>query len=137
MLISGITFGIIESGIYGAQPDAFQISRPLGELMHPLLTGIAAAVAWRAAWGRKSWFTLPGILALLYVMFLHSANDGLLGLADKYKFLGLITPILFITLYFSIKPASRQLVPPDNVSNVPPKWRPLAPKTSETTTTSG
>lgn len=130
VVLSGVTFGIVEGTEYAFMPGSFQYSRPVGELMHPLLAGIAAAVAWRFAWGRKSWFTLPGVAALLYVMALHSINDGLIGLADKSKLLGYITPVMFVVLYFSMKFAARQLVPPDNVTNVPPMWRPVPPKRS-------
>jgi hypothetical protein len=56
VMISAVTFGVLESVQYAA----FGRVNP-SELLHPLLTSFVAAVAWRAASGRRSWFPVAGV----------------------------------------------------------------------------
>src|SRR5690349_19141226 len=61
VVTSAATFGVIEAARYGLSPDKFTWNRVGGEILHVLLTGFVAAVAWRAAWKRTSWVTTAGI----------------------------------------------------------------------------
>lgn len=127
VVLSAATFGIAEGGEYAAMPDSFDVMRPLEELQHPLYTGLAAAFAWRAAWGRSRWFTTTGVLAVVAAMALHSVNDGLIGLAGTSPGpVGLVTPTVLLVAYLALRHGARQLVPPDNVRHVSPRWRPIA-----------
>lgn len=133
VILSAMTFGVFEGSEYAAEPASFQVSRPVAELMHPMFIGFAAAYAWRAAWGRRSWFTRTGVLSVLAAMLLHSLNDGLIGLDTKA--LGIttfITPLVILIAYLAMKHAARQMVPPDNVERVSPRWRPVAPERTHT-----
>lgn len=126
VVLSAMVFGVFEGSEYAAQPDQFQIARPIGELQHPLYIGFAAAFAWRAAWGRRSWFTRTGVLAVLAAMALHSLNDGLIGLDTKDAGpVFLITPVVILVAFLAMKHGARQMVPPDNVEHVSPGWRPI------------
>lgn len=125
VLVSAMTFGVLEGGEYAASPEKFQIMRPLGELQHPMYIGFAAAFAWQAAWGHTSWFTRTGVLAVLAAMGLHSLNDGLIGLdTNDTGPVFFITPLVILIAYLLLKHSARQMVPPDNVEHVPPRWRP-------------
>jgi hypothetical protein len=122
--VSAATFGVLEAGRYGLSPDDFSVARAYGEILHLLLTGFVAAVAWRAAWGRRSWLTGAAVGALAVAMALHSVNDA--AALSSSKALGIVTPAVVVFLYFALKRAARQLVPPDNVASLSPHWRPVA-----------
>jgi hypothetical protein len=131
VMISATTFGVIEATRYGFQPDIWEPNRPFGELLHPLFTGFVGAIAWRAAWDRKRFLTGVGIAAFAGAMALHSINDVLvLNEASKFKALGAVSFVAGLIGYFLLKHSARQLVPPDNVENVSPHWRPVAPRSS-------
>jgi hypothetical protein len=128
VLVSGATFGIIESTEYAFSPDKWEPARPFAEVMHPLFAGFTASVAWRHAWGRASWFTLAGVGAWLLAMAMHSVNDlCALDLRDV-KATGAVTPLIILTAYLLLKHSSRQLVPPDMVGKVSRRWRPIPPR---------
>lgn len=131
VLVSACTFGVIEGTEYGAQPHEFQVSRPVFEIMHPLFTGFIAAVAWPAAWRAGKIFTGALLGSWLIAVFAHSLNDVVVldkELGDVTKLLSGITLFAVIVMYLLQKHAARQLVPPDNVADVSPRWRPAAPK---------
>jgi hypothetical protein len=123
---SAATFGVIEATRYGLSPDEFTWSRGWGEVIHVLLTGFIAAVAWQAAWKATSWFTAAGIGALVLAMGIHSSNDAAVLASQRGALaLGLATPLAVVVLYVLLKRSARQLVPPDNVGAVSPGWRPV------------
>ncbi|UJA19956.1 PrsW family intramembrane metalloprotease [Thermoleophilia bacterium SCSIO 60948] len=131
VLFSGITFALIESGEYALSPEGWSPTRPPAEIMHPLFTGLVAAFAWRAAWGRRSWFTPTALAAWAAAMAIHSINDGIA--ADDLSFTGssLATPAAMLIAYLLLKHGARQLVPPDRVEAASPRWRPVAPRRAQ------
>jgi hypothetical protein len=132
VIVSAATFGALEATRYGFQPDIWEPNRPFGELLHPLFTGFVAAIAWRAAYKRDSWFSYAAVGAALGAMFLHSLNDVIaLDDAETMKALGAISLVVGLIGYFLLKHTARQLVPPDNVESVSPRWRPVPPRKSE------
>jgi hypothetical protein len=134
VVCSAATFGVIEAARYGLSPDQFTWSRGGGEVLHVALTGFVAAVAWQAAWKTSRWFTAAGIGAVAVAMFLHSVNDVLVLDKDAPSVASYITIVVLATLYVAIKHSARQMVPPDNVGVVSPRWRPIAPAVAATPT---
>lgn len=130
VLASACTFGIFESVEYGLSPEGWQPSRPLLEIMHPLFTGFIAAVAWQVAWKRPSLITGAAIGAWVVAMIAHSTNDVVVLAGDAGGLLSGITLFAVIVMYLAQKHVARQLVPPDNVGRVSPRWRPVAPRRS-------
>jgi hypothetical protein len=130
VLVSACAFGVMEGCEYAFGPDNWTPIRPLFELLHPLLTGFVAAVAWQAAWRRPSIFTAAGIGAWLVAMLAHSTNDFIVLDKSQVKLLSGISLFVFIVMYLLQKHSARQLVPPDKVGEVSPRWRPVAPADS-------
>ncbi|MDQ2621789.1 MAG: PrsW family intramembrane metalloprotease [Actinomycetota bacterium] len=127
VLVSACVFGTLESTEYALNPEHWEPSRVVLELMHPMFTGFIAAVAWRVAWGRESWFTGAAIGAWCVAVAVHSINDFIVldGFAEGP--LGLISIAAVVVMYLFQKHSARQLVPPDNVGKVSRHWRPRPP----------
>lgn len=123
MLCSGATFGVLEAAQHalGSGSDGLLFLPDPGEFQHALLCGIVGAVAWRAAWRRPSWFTGPGMCALLFVIVVHGLNDQLGELAKPLAAVGMA---LWILYYLVFKHFAHELVPPSMVARVAPWWRP-------------
>lgn len=103
---------------------AMAIERPLVELMHPLYAVFIAAVAWRWAWVKhRFWLPLLGAWAL--AALLHSVND--MSTALKLVALGVFIVITLAAYYLLARPASKELVPPEQLVMNPPAWRPRVP----------
>jgi hypothetical protein len=130
VLVSACSFGVLEGFEYAFGPDNWQPARPLLEILHPLLTGFAAAVAWQAAWKRDSIFTGAAIGAWFVAMLAHSTNDFIVLDESAAKALSGITIFVVVLMYLLQKHSACQLVPPDNVGSVSPRWRPVAPRHS-------
>jgi len=128
VVISASAFGVAESCEYAFNPDHWQPSRGFLEVMHPLLTGFIAAVAWQVAWKRGSIFTGAAIGAWAIAMFMHGLNDFIVLDGPDIKALGSISLITVLVMYLLQKHSARQLVPPDRVGEVSPRWRPVAPR---------
>jgi hypothetical protein len=128
VLVSSCAFGVLEGFEYGFGPDNWQPGRPVLEILHPLLTGFVAAVAWQAAWKRDTIFTGAAIGAWFLAMLAHSTNDFVVLDKSATKALSGITILAVVTMYLLQKHSARQLVPPDNVGAVSPRWRPVAPQ---------
>lgn len=125
VVTSAATFGMLEAARYGLSPDDFQPGRTGGEILHVVFTGFVAAVAWQAAWKGRTWFTAAGMAAVVAAMALHSANDYLV--LGKFGVLSsLATPTAVVVSYLLLKHSARQMVPPDRVATVSPRWRPVA-----------
>ena len=154
VLVSGAVFGLAEGRGYivgsiaeGAYyPIVMGVGRPLAELMHPLLTGFAAAVIWLAARRAGRVITLAGVGAWLIAVVVHSVHDVslvayrpkttlkeefassipltvtealLLGVGTA--FLALVWAILLLLLQ---RHSARELAPPDAIAANSPHWRP-------------
>ncbi len=128
VLATAGAFGAMESVEYALNPDHWQPARLALELMHPLLTGFVAAVAWQAAYRRDSIFTGAAIGAWAIAMLAHSTNDLIVLDKDAGGVLDFITITVVVVMYLLQKHSARQLVPPDNVGAVSPHWRPRAPR---------
>jgi len=128
VLVTASFVGVFEGLEYGLHPDEWQPARPFFEIMHPLLTGFVAAVAWQAAWHRDSIFTGAAIGAWVIAMAAHSTNDVVVLDHDAKSLLSYITIFTVALMYLLQKHSARQLVPPDKVPEVSPRWRPVAPK---------
>lgn len=132
VLVSASTFGVIEGFEYAFGPDNWTPIRPFFEMLHPIITGFAAAVAWQAAWHRDTIFTAAGIGAWAIAMLAHSTNDFIVLDKSQVKLLSGISLVVFVVMYLLQKHSARQLVPPDKVGEVSPRWRPVAPRGSGT-----
>lgn len=128
VLVCACTFGVMEGCEYAFGPDNWTPVRPLFELLHPMLTGFVAAVAWQAAWRRPSLFTGAAIGAWLVAMLGHSTNDFIVLDKSQVKLLSGISVFVLVVMYLLQKHSARQLVPPDRVGAVSPRWRPVAPR---------
>jgi hypothetical protein len=127
VVVSACAFGVAESCEYAFNPDHWIPSRGFLEVMHPLLTGFIAAVAWQAAWRRDSIFTGAAFGAWAIAMFMHSLNDFIVLDGPDIKALGAISMVTVLVMYLLQKHSARQLVPPDRVAEVSTRWRPAAP----------
>lgn len=130
VLVSACTFGVIEGFEYAFGPDNWTPIRPFFEMLHPMITGFVAAVAWQAAWRRGTIFTAAGIGAWAIAMLAHSTNDFIVLDKSQVKLLSGISLVVFVAMYLLQKHSARQLVPPDKVGEVSPRWRPVAPRGS-------
>jgi hypothetical protein len=129
VILSAATFGCFEAAEYGFSPEDFGPTRGLAEVMHPILTGSIAAVAWQAAYKGRTWFTGAALLAWCIAALGHSVNDVIvLDASGVLKAIGFITPVMVLVMYLLLKRSARQMVPPDTVGRVSPRWRPVAPK---------
>ena len=138
VLASASFFGLVEGVEYALNPEHWQPSRPFFELMHPLLTGFVAAVAWQAAWHRETIISRAAVGAWVLAMVAHSTNDVLVLSKDLdgsvARLTSFITVTTVIVMYLLQKHSARQMVPPDQVGEVSPHWRPAAPKHPEVQT---
>lgn len=142
-LVSGATFGLMEGVKYvvqggDLQPALMALARPSTELLHPLLTGFAAAVIWLAAHRAGRALTTAGVVAWLVAAAIHSVHDGMLAPFTNQQttikrwdevVVGGTTGILFgvlwaVVLYLLLRHTARELVPPEAVPANPPHWRP-------------
>lgn len=147
-LISGAVFGVLEGVLYVAGNASgygiayYGLVRPTAELMHPWLTGFAAAVIWLAAWRAGRTVTAAGVIAWLAAIALHSLHDGIatIGTTASPAVLSFseLTPSLWaeaaalngynilwaVILFLICRHAARELVPPDAIADNPPHWRP-------------
>ena len=130
VLISACAFGVMEGCEYAFGPDNWTPIRPFFEMLHPIITGFVAAVAWQVAWRRPSIFTAAGIGAFVVAMLAHSTNDFIVLDKSHMKALSGISLFVFVVMYLLQKHSARQLVPPDKVGAVSPRWRPVAPRGS-------
>jgi hypothetical protein len=129
VLVAACGFGVMEGFEYAFGPDNWQPARPVLEVLHPLLTGFAAAVIWQAAWKKQTTlFTGAGIGAWCIAMLAHSTNDFIVLDKSAVHALSGITVLVVVVMYLLQKHAARQLVPPDKVGEVSPRWRPVAPR---------
>jgi hypothetical protein len=132
VLISACAFGVMEGFEYAFGPDNWTPVRPLFEMLHPMLTGFVAVVAWQAAWRGRTIFTSAALGAFVIAMLAHSTNDLIALDKSHMKALSSISLFVFVVMYLAQKHNARQLVPPDKVGEVSPRWRPVAPRGSGT-----
>ncbi len=141
VLSCGATFGVIEGILIIHSSKEVQIfvsasCRPLGEVFHPYLTAMAAAVIWLAAWRRGRVITRAGVVAFVIAFVVHTLNDGLIGqLVGDHKgsegtgtmgwamawesvaFTFITYGVgLMVLLYFALRFTSCELVPPTPLS---------------------
>jgi hypothetical protein len=128
VLVSACAFGVMEGCEYAFGPDNWTPVRPLFEMLHPMLTGFVAAVAWQAAWRGRTIFTGAAIGAWVIAMLAHSTNDLIALDKSHLKVLSSISLFVFVVMYLLQKHSARGLVPPDKVGGVSPRWRPVAPR---------
>lgn len=131
VLICSVAVGVIEGTEYAIQPEEWSPGRTVLEIMHPLLTGFVAAVAWQAAWHRNSIFTGAAIGAWVIAMAAHSTNDVIVlthhTSGSIAKVTNLVSIAVVVLMYLLQRHSARQMVPPDQVDPNPPHWRPNAP----------
>lgn len=127
VLVCSCAFGIIEGVEYAFRPEDWQPGRPALEILHPLLTGFIAAVAWQAAWSGRSIITRAAVGAWVIAMVAHSTNDLIVFDKSAARVLSGITLAVALLMYLLQKHSARQMVPPDNVGAVSSRWRPVAP----------
>ena len=104
----------------------FAAYRPLVELMHPLLVGFTAAIAWRWAWVRHH-FWVPLLVALVIAAAFHSAID--LSVSSEVWGWKLVAVFVTASVFFALtRPAAQELPPPEAITQNPPSWRPRVPR---------
>jgi hypothetical protein len=130
VLVSACAFGVLEGFEYAFGPDNWEANRPIMEALHPIITGFVGAVAWQAAWKGKTIFTGAALGAWAIAMLAHSTNDFLVLDKSAIKTASGISVIVLVVMYLLQKHSARQLVPPDKVGEVSPRWRPAAPRHS-------
>lgn len=128
VLVSAGVFGTMESFEYALTPEKWQPARMVLEIMHPLLTGFVAAVAWQAAYRRRSLITAAALGAWVVAMVAHSTNDVIVFDRHAAGLLSFITIVVVVLMYLLQRHSARQLVPPDLVGAVAARWRPAAPR---------
>ena len=144
--ICGVVFGIFEgastcSAIEQGRPHAeshlasaggagiLTVSRTFTEMLHPLLTGGAAAAMWLGAWRGHRLLVGSGLIAYLTAVGLHSINDGVIGglLHDVSTGLSLaLWPVWLVLVYQVFRLHARELVPPSMIAECQRRWRPRA-----------
>ena len=154
VLVSAAVFGVIEGAEYQvliavSQPHTWTplimgIGRPMTEIAHTFMTGIAAAVIWLAAFHRKKVFTLAGFMGWVAAAGIHSLHDGLTtfggsgggGQASTTLsvtleqaivvgiLLTLISLLFAVLVYVMLRHSARELVPPQGVALNSAHWRP-------------
>jgi RsiW-degrading membrane proteinase PrsW (M82 family) len=148
VLASAAAFGIVETATYAYRGTAdhqgeavlygIAILKPfIDPVIHMTITGVFAAVAWRA-WHLRGRFSLSG--TVLGTLVLTMAMHDLIDLTEaKGKALGglVLAPALLVLYYLLFKHLARREVPPDAVGEVPPGWRPTNLPTSTTAAPKG
>lgn len=144
--ICGVVFGIFEGAEYlfgyeQGRPHAeshlastggagvLTISRTFTEMLHPLLTGGAAAVMWLGAWRGRRLLVGSGLIAYLTAVALHSINDGVIGGLLREISTGLslaLWPVWLVLVYQVFRRHARELVPPSMIAECQHRWRPRA-----------
>ena len=119
VLVTAMTFATVEAGVDGWVTA--EISHQRGGLAFfvVLLSALAAAVPWRAAWRRRTIVTWAAIGAFAVATALHWGAEVLIS-----NNLAPVALLLAVAGYFAVKVVARQLVPPDLVARVSPGWRP-------------
>ncbi len=147
VLISGAVFGTLEAWLYmfaagGYTPLLMSGARPTTELLHPFLTGLAAALIWLAAWRAGRAFTLAGLVGWVVAMAGHSFHDGIFsarehGTTDHISAVPSLAQAILLTvvtigisliwiviIFLVMRHAARELTPPNAISINSPHWRP-------------
>lgn len=147
VLTSAAFFGVAEGLFYSINAKDYgvlseAITRPVAEMGHPYMTGIAAAVIWLAAWRSGKVVTRAGILAWIVVMALHSVHDGIstFGSSDNQNITtfdsinqefwrlsigsAVFATVWVILMYLATRHTARELPPPDALPDNPAHWRP-------------
>jgi hypothetical protein len=150
VVVSAATFGAIEGAVWESRRSdiwlhlEMAIVRPGAELIHPFLTGFAAAVIWLAARRAGRVVTRSGVLAFALIVVVHSVHDGIATLLLLRKGERIGTPsvyspgvaitrgvaswlVLFlqaVAVYVLLRHAARELVGPTHLATSPPQWRP-------------
>ena len=142
-MVSGATYGVLEGCLSavtmalaaareGGGPAEIVVKslivllqRPSAELLHPLLAAGVAALAWRAAWERRSILTWTLAGAAIVAMAIHSVNDGVIADLLPGPLQLLVLPVVLVGTYLLFtKRGARELVPPSRIPGNPPGWRP-------------
>jgi hypothetical protein len=119
VLLSAMTFGVSLAAADAWFTAVLDHRRIGAVIVTVLLAAIVAAVPWRAAWKRKTFFTWSVAAALAIAMGLHWLADTLIVQGWEIAVVGVA-----IVGYLTVKVVVRQLVPPDHVATVSPGWRP-------------
>ncbi len=154
VLVSAAVFGVIEGAEYQLftalsvphswYPLVLGIGRPMTEIAHTFMTGIAAAVIWLAAFHRKRVLTLAGFVGWAAAAGIHSLHDGMTTLGQSGGqtqglpstpiplemaivggiVLTVISLIYAAIVYLMLRHSARELVPPQGVALNSDHWRP-------------
>lgn len=119
VLISAMTFGVSMAAADAWFTAVLDHRRIGAVIVTVLLSAIVAAVPWRAAWKRKTFFTWSVAAALAIAMGLHWLADTVIVQGWEIALGGVA-----LIGYLTVKVVVRQLVPPDHVATVSDGWRP-------------
>ncbi len=146
VLTSAAFFGVAEGVFYSTNASQWGIfseafTRPVSEMGHPYMTGIAAPVIWLAAWRVGRVVTRSGLLAWVAVMALHSVHDGVGSFSKNQQNIAsnstldaafwqtaiggaVFATVWVVLMYLLTRHTARELPPPDAVATNPRHWRP-------------
>lgn len=146
VLTSAAFFGVAEGVFYSTSAARWGIfaegfTRPVSEMGHPFMTGIAASVIWLAAWRANRVITRAGLLAWVAVMVLHSVHDGLGSFQrDPQNIMnnatmdgdfwfqtlagGAFATLWVIVMFLLARHTARELPPPAALPQNSSHWRP-------------
>lgn len=117
----------------GSPPDhvvTMAASRPIIEVIHPIVTAFAAAVVWRQAWLHGRLVTAAGLGAVAVAIVVHAGFDAGTTLLDELESLdGLLEIAAALLLvvggwFWLLRPTARELTSPNAISSNAEGWRP-------------
>lgn len=146
VVIGASVFGLLEGVTYLSDPKhgmglVMGAARTPAELLHPIATGLAAAVIWLAAARAGRLWTWAGLAGWVVAMVVHAVHNGIatLGhdsgeggadLTGRYGILAaavvnvIAAVVLSYIAFLLMRPAARELVSPSQVPANAPRWRP-------------
>ncbi|MEI2784181.1 MAG: PrsW family glutamic-type intramembrane protease [Candidatus Nanopelagicales bacterium] len=156
VMTSAAFFGVAEGLFYSINASQWGLlsegfTRPVSEMGHPYMTGIAAPVIWLASWRAGRVVTKAGILSWVAVMALHSVHDGVGGFGKQQQnitsFSGLdsqfwattaggtaLAAVWAVLMYLLTRHTARELTPPAALPDNPVHWRPQMKRWGSTST---
>ncbi len=146
VMTSGAFFGVAEGLFYSINASEWGIfsegfTRPVSEMGHPYMTGIAAPVIWLAAWRAGRVVTRAGLLAWVAVMALHSAHDGAGSFGKDHQNItsfpaidadfwtstlggAVFATVWAVLMFLLMRHTARELAPPRALATNSRHWRP-------------
>ena len=139
VLATAVLFAVLEAYAYSGFPRVYPgldstpahptdfgdvALRGSVELLHPLLSGFAAAVIWRQAHLRGHFLTWTGLGAFALAAALHGGFDAATIWLPYAAQAALLAGVIVVGYLMLFRPAWRALVPPNAIESNPRAWVP-------------